>query len=135
MLKYGLFALDPCCQAKYTGYDRQMLKTLDQFDYHHRIENDPGIALVVFSSPDCGSCRHLEGVLMALSHSKPEWQIYKVDVQQDMALAREFELFHLPSLFLYNNGIFHAEISSQATLNAIIVATENALTKPAEEAP
>ena len=112
-----------------------MLSTLDQFDFHHRLANQTGLALVMFTAPGCGACRHLRGVLDEVGRQRPEWRLFDVDVQRDQALAHEFELFHLPTLFVYSAGTFHCRLDSEAQPAAIIAATEAALASPAGEAP
>ena len=108
---------------------------LDQFDFHPRLMATPGVSLVMFSSPDCGACRHLSTVLLDLGRRCPDWQTFKVDAQRDPALAHEFEIFHLPTLFLFNDGEFHCELAAPAQVDAIIAAIEAALRQPAQEAP
>jgi thiol-disulfide isomerase/thioredoxin len=39
------------------------IPTLDQFQFHHVLEETSGVVLVFFSGPHCGACRHLRGVL------------------------------------------------------------------------
>jgi hypothetical protein len=36
-----------------------------------------------------------------------------------MALTNEFEVFHLPALFLYKDGKFHAPVQCVASLEAL----------------
>ena len=91
--------------------------------------------LVFFSSAGCSSCRHLQRILEETSAKHPEWLIYQVDTQQDIALAREFEVFQLPALFLFHRGNFHSEICCEATQAAIAAAVDTALQNPPQEAP
>ena len=111
------------------------LPQLDQFDFHQRLAALPGASLVMFSSPDCGGCRHLRGVLAAVRREHPEWRVFEVDAAQDLALAHEFEIFHLPALFLFNDGDFHCELETLARTDAIVAAATEALTHPPQEAP
>lgn len=112
-----------------------MLAQLDQFNLHHRIAEYKAPALVMFSSRSCSSCRHLKQILEQLATVHPEWAVFEVDAQRDMALTREFEVFHLPALFLFYQGVFHSEIACEASLGAIEAATARALQEPPSEAP
>jgi thioredoxin-like negative regulator of GroEL len=112
-----------------------MLPTLDQFDFHHRVTQLAGPTLVMFSSPDCGACRHLRRELLDVRARRPAWWLFEIDAQRDAALTREFEVFHLPALFLFSDGEFHRPLHAEARAQAIIDATESALAAPAEEAP
>jgi thioredoxin-like negative regulator of GroEL len=111
------------------------LPQLNQFDFHQRLADLPGATLVMFSSPDCGGCRHLRQVLGSVRRARPQWRVFEVDAQRDLALAHEFEIFHLPALFLFNDGEFHCELHTLAQETAIIEATRAALARPAEDPP
>jgi thioredoxin 1 len=110
------------------------LQPLTEFDYHHTLARTPGASLVLFSSPDCGSCRKVERLLPA-AVGDAIGACYKVDVQQATALARQFDLFHLPALFLYRDGHFHAALESEITPARLQEAIRAALARPAEEEP
>lgn len=109
------------------------LQALTEFDYHHTLAHSSGASLVLFSSPDCGSCRKVESLLPAAVSDTI--RLYKVNVQQATALARQYDLFHLPALFLYKDGHFHAALQSEVTPDKLREAIEAALSKPAEEEP
>jgi thioredoxin-like negative regulator of GroEL len=112
------------------------LKTLSQFDFHHALAETPGVSLVMFGSPDCGGCRHLKQVLAAMAaHGDPGLHLFEVDAQRDTGLAREFEVFHLPSLFLFQDGQFHCELHSPPLPAELRRRIHEALRRPAEEAP
>lgn len=112
-----------------------MFAQLTQFDLHHRLGEADGISLVYFSAPHCGACRHLARALTEARLRHPEWGIYEVDAQAEMGLVREFEVFHLPSMFLFVNGHYHRALHSEARADAIEKAIDEALSQPAEEAP
>lgn len=110
-----------------------MIQTLDQFDFHHRLAQTQGPALILFTAPACGSCKRLRRALT--QEAWPEIHLFEVDASRDLALTREFDLFHLPALFLYMDGRFHAEIQAEADGGAIRKAVAAALCAPAQEAP
>jgi thioredoxin-like negative regulator of GroEL len=112
-----------------------MLVTLDQFNFHRHLADTDGPALVMFSSPDCGGCRHLARVFDEIDGARPDWHLFRVDAQRDAALTHEFEVFHLPTVFLFNDGDFHCELRAEARPATIIAAAEQALQRPPEEAP
>lgn len=112
-----------------------MFPRLTQFDLHHRIEANASPTLVFFTSSACGSCRQLRRALEELRHNHPDWLIYEVDAEEEGGLVREFEVFHLPAMFLFYAGRFHREISSAATPSAIEAAILSTLDQPPHEAP
>lgn len=110
------------------------LQPLTEFDYHHTLARTPGACLVLFSSPDCGSCRTVESLLPAAVGDTIR-ACYKVNVQQATALARQYDIFHLPALFLYKDGHFHAILQSEITPTRLQDAIRAALAKPPEDEP
>ncbi len=107
---------------------------LSEFDFHPRIVASAGVAVVMFSGPDCSACKHLERHL-------PEWlrgqaaHLYKVDAQKSIALARAYEVFHLPGLFVFVDGHFHAPLQAEAAPGPMRGALERLLREPAREEP
>lgn len=109
------------------------MQPLDESTYYRHLAQTPGLALVLFSSQACGTCRVVE---QRLPLSAPAGtQLFKVDVQVAAALARAFEVFHLPSLFLYLDGHYHARLNCEVTPVKLRAAIERALQQPAEEEP
>ena len=113
----------------------QMLPQLDQFDFHQHLEASTGIVLVLFTSPLCGGCHHLRRVLLQVREQQPGWQFFEVDAQREPGLTSEFEVFHLPTIFLFQDGSFHCELAAEASIRSIIEKTRQALHEPPAEAP
>jgi thioredoxin-like negative regulator of GroEL len=108
---------------------------LTQFDFHHRLGDSAGVSIVMFGTVGCGGCRHLHRVLQQVARQRPKWHLFEVDAHLDAALCNEFEVFHLPSMFLFLNGTFHCALHAEARPAAVIAAAEAALAAPAEDAP
>jgi thioredoxin 1 len=111
------------------------MRILDQFNFHHVLAETAGTALVVFTGPDCGACRHVKSLLSDLVAAGEPWSLFEVDAARDGGLAREFEVFHLPSLFLYRDGHYHAPLHAEALPQQIRDAVAETLDRPACEAP
>ncbi|MDJ0738199.1 MAG: thioredoxin family protein [Gammaproteobacteria bacterium] len=109
--------------------------TLSQFDFHARLEALTGAALVMFSGAGCGACRHLRRVFAEVHRQRPDWGLFEIDAGRDQALCNEFEVFHLPTVFLFSDGRFHCQLEAEARPSAIIAATVAALQQAADEAP
>ena len=62
-------------------------------------------------------------------------QCVKVDAQEQAALAREFEVFHLPALHLYLDGRYHAPVLCPLAEAAVRTAVGQVIADPAVEAP
>jgi len=114
---------------------KPQLTSLDQFEFHQVIEETQGIVLVMFTAPGCGACRRWRALLMDLQAKRPDLQVFEVDAARDLALAREFEVFHLPAVFVFADGTYHCALQSEAHPGRIEEALRSALAAPAEEAP
>ena len=107
---------------------------LHEGEFHKRLAAQPGLTLVMFAQPGCGACRRAEAVL-------PGWlagavqRLVHVDAAAQAALAREFEVFHLPALHLYKDGQYHAPLNTEMTATAVRAAVAVAAAAPAREAP
>jgi thioredoxin-like negative regulator of GroEL len=111
------------------------LMPLDEFRFHHTLADTRGIALVIFTSTGCGSCRAWKQLLSAYRAQHPDLTLFEVDAGHAQALAREFNVFHLPALFLYRAGHFHTALQSEAHPDKLRAAIEAALAAPAQEQP
>ena len=109
-------------------------KNLTDADFHHTLAQSAGVSLVMFSGPDCGTCRRVEKLLPGAVGDKVA-HLYRVDVQHSMGLARQYEVFHLPSLFMFVNGHYHAALHSEIMPIKLQAAIKRALVQPAEEEP
>lgn len=109
-------------------------ENLTEFDFYPRLGQSTGASLVLFSGPQCGACRRAEAVLPQALVGAVAY-LFRVDVEKCTALAREYEIFHLPAMLLFIDGHFHAAIESPLLPEKLRQAVATALTLPAEEAP
>lgn len=116
-----------------TGMTTRSMQLLDEATYHRLLAQTRPLALVLFSSSSCGTCRVVERQLPLSAPA--EANLFKVDVQVASALARAFEVFHLPTLLLYVDGHYHARLDCAVTPAALRTAIDNAVSHPAEEEP
>lgn len=120
--------------ARIIELQQHRIQSLDDSNFYHRLEETSGQSVVFFSRQGCASCRRWKRLLGGLVREQ-DISIFEVDVEQNMALANEYELFHLPALFLFKNGEFHSELQSEARLPAFLEALKQAGHAPAQEAP
>jgi len=117
----------------------RMIKELDEFNFHPFIYDSKGVVLVFFTGPHCASCHHLRDLLesevQVFERAFDEFRVVEIKADKATALVNEFNVFHLPSLFLYKDGQFHCELQSEAHPKKLIDAICEALAKPAEEEP
>ena len=110
------------------------IASLNDLNYHHTLMDTAGVALVYFTAPDCGACKMLA---QALQHYPPHEPVtvFQVDAVHNGGLINAFGIFHLPTLYLYLDGQFHAELQCIALPEAIYQAVQTALLLPPEEEP
>lgn len=109
------------------------MESVDEFDFHQRLAQSDGVSLVLFMSPTCGTCRRVERLLPLAA--PPQLWLFRADVQQAQALARAYEVYHLPALILFRDGHYHARLDCEVTPVALRAAIERALAAPAQEEP
>ncbi len=107
---------------------------LGEGDYHSRLAATHGVSVVLFSSPHCGTCRVWKR-LLPLALDGVADRFFEVDVSEATGIARYYSLFHLPAIYLYQNGHFHAELECAASVPAIRQTTHARLAEAAREEP
>ena len=90
--------------------------------------------MVLFTAPRCGACRAwkrlLPDALAGLADS-----LFEVDVSEATGMARYFGIFHLPTVYLYRDGQFHAELQCEARPESIRRAVQNLLAATPQDEP
>jgi thioredoxin-like negative regulator of GroEL len=107
---------------------------LAEGEFHRRLAVAPGLSVVLFSAPHCGACRAWKQLLpQALADMAQSF--HEVDVSEATGVARYFGIFHLPTVYLYRDGQFHAELQCEARREAVREAARHLLAAPAQDEP
>ena len=107
---------------------------LAEGEFHKRLAAVAGTAVVLFTSPHCGACRAWKRLLpMALSGLADAW--FEVDTGEATGVARYYGIFHLPTVYLYRDGQFHAELQCEARADSIRHTARALLSAPAHDEP
>ena len=115
-------------------FSRQ-IRSLTDHEFYGALAEVSGPSIVFFTKPGCSSCHLWKRLLDELLQLRSDIHVFQVDAEQNMALSHEYELFHLPALFLFVDGEFHRELQSEASLSQLQATLDVALNSPAEEAP
>jgi thioredoxin-like negative regulator of GroEL len=107
---------------------------LDEFGFYQQLAAMPGNTLVLFGQPGCSACRAWRQLLQDWQPDHLQ-QLAYVDVQQSMALAHAFEIFHLPTLLLFVDGHYHGQLRSAMQRQGVQQALLTLLASPADEEP
>ena len=110
------------------------MERLAEGAFHARLASSAGLAVVLFSSPHCGACRAWKQLLPEALADRAQ-AFYEVDVSEATGVARYFDIFHLPTVYLYRDGQFHAELQCAARGEAIRTTARQLLAAPAQDEP
>lgn len=102
--------------------------------FHARLAATAGVAVVLFSAPHCGSCRVWKRLLPEALSGLADC-LFEVDVGEATGVARYFGIFHLPTVYLYRDGRFHAELQCEARQEVIREAARQLLAAPPQDEP
>jgi thioredoxin 1 len=107
---------------------------LGEGDFHARITTADGTAVVLFSAPWCGACRAWKRLLpQALADMADAF--YEVDASETTGVVRAFGIFHLPTVYVYRDAQFHAELQCEARRDSIEITARHLLAMPAQDEP
>lgn len=114
---------------------RRFIRNLDDENFYRHMESSQGLCVVVFSSHGCASCRRWQELLREFLMQYDDVQVCAVDAQASMALTRAYEVFHLPSLFLFVDGQYHRALQPQASIASLRESIDQAVMLHAEDEP
>ncbi len=63
-----------------------------------------GLVLVDFFATWCGPCKMLSPVIEQVEREKPELKVLKIDVDELPAIAGDYGIQAIPTLFLFKDG-------------------------------
>lgn len=108
---------------------------LSQSSFHPVIEQSQGLVLVVITGPQCRRCHALKQLLSTVDCGLPGLKVYEVCAEEDAAIAQEFEVMHLPAVFLFRDGVFHHHLYFEIHPDKLCLALHQALAAAAEALP
>lgn len=111
------------------------LLPLSAHDYYPLLDARQAPSLVIFTGPACGACRRLKQVLAGMAPPLPGLEAREVDAEQAGGLVEELDIFHLPALFLYQHGDYHAPVHAALHADAIAEAIQAAARGPRQALP
>ena len=77
---------------------------LKEENFQAEINTSDKAMLVDFWAVWCGPCQMMAPILEELEQEIPEVQIGKVNVDEQMALARQYRVVSIPTLLVFKNG-------------------------------
>ncbi|MGS5516443.1 thioredoxin [Clostridioides difficile] len=82
-----------------------MSKIINNNEFIKEVENKDGLVVVDFFATWCGPCKMLSPVYEALGNEMAEKANFlKVDIDQSIELAQEFEVSTVPTVIIFKDG-------------------------------
>ncbi len=110
------------------------LTQVGQAGFHQDMEKRAGVSLVVFTQVSCGACRALKTVLDDAAPS-PVAHLLEVDALDAAALTAEYDVFHLPAMFVFVHGVFQGPLHAAPNATALQHALDQLLSQPPQDPP
>ena len=73
-------------------------------NFQELVVNAEKKVLVDFWAPWCGPCRELVPIVDALAEELTDVKVAKVNIDEEMALAKKYKIFSIPTLLVFKNG-------------------------------
>ncbi|ASW43612.1 MULTISPECIES: thioredoxin [Eubacteriales] len=83
-----------------------MIKDLNAKDFETEVLKNNGLVVVDFWANWCGPCKMMAPVLESVSEEFKEVSFTKVDVDQNGALADQYDILSIPTLLIFKDGNF-----------------------------
>lgn len=80
-----------------------MIKELTNENFEQEIASEQK-TLVDFWAPWCGPCRMLSPIVDEIADENPDFNIGKVNVDEQADIARKYQIAAIPTLLVFQNG-------------------------------
>jgi len=82
-----------------------LIVELDLDDYAFEVESQEGFVLVSFYGNNCAPCRELFPIIEMLADEyKGKLKFCRINVNDNMAIAKELRVMGLPTVIIYHHG-------------------------------
>lgn len=81
-----------------------MLKHANSLEFKKEVLENKRVVLVDFYATWCGPCKMLAPVLEKISNSRADFDIVKVNIDDSMQLATQYEIEVVPTMVVFKDG-------------------------------
>ena len=81
-----------------------MIKIVNNNNFAGEVKNSEKVVIVDFFATWCGPCKMLTPIFEELSNTMEAVDFVKVDIDQSLDIAREYNISSVPTMMIFKNG-------------------------------
>ncbi len=81
------------------------IEHINSSNFEEKVVSSTGLVLVDFFATWCMPCKMMGKVLEDIKKSSKDFEIYKVDIDENEDLSKEFAIMSVPTMILFKDGI------------------------------
>ncbi|MPM72137.1 Thioredoxin [bioreactor metagenome] len=81
-----------------------MIRVLNNENFKSQIESSDKVVIVDFFATWCGPCKMLTPIFEELSNSMTDVDFVKIDIDQSLRIAQEYNVTSVPTMIIFKNG-------------------------------
>ena len=97
--------------------------TITKDNFENEVLKSDKPVLVDFFATWCGPCKALMPTVDEIANEHPEIKVGKIDVDEEMELARQFKVFSVPTLIAFKDGNILKQMVGLQTKEQILAAS------------
>lgn len=102
------------------------VKHIKQDEFQKDVLDNKGLVLVDFYADWCGPCKMLAPILEEVDETLPNLTIVKVNVDENQALAQQYGVMSIPTVYLFDGGMNAGKFVGVKSKEDIIDFVQNA---------